>query len=181
MRHIPDSFETERLIIRSPLPEDYKIMNEAVVESIAELGQWLSWAKSPPSLEESERDCRRMRAKYITQEDLAMFLILKADNSFAGGIGLHRIDWSVPKFEIGYWCRTRYQGKGFITEATAGLTKFAFEQLGARRIEIRMDEQNLKSKAVPERLGFRLEGRFINDALNMQSVPRNTLIYAKTF
>jgi RimJ/RimL family protein N-acetyltransferase len=180
MLHIPDSFETKRLLIRSPLPEDYKVMNEAVLESLDDLAQWLPWAKTAPTLEDSEKTCRRMRAKYITQEDLALFLFLKEDNSFVGGIGLHRIDWSVPKFEIGYWCRKGYSGKGYITEAAEGVTKFAFEALGARRVEIRMDELNLRSKAVPERLGFRLEARLVNDSLNMGGKLRTNLVYAKT-
>ena len=30
--------------------------------------------------------------------------------------GLHRIDWAVPKFEIGYWARTSHAGRGYITE-----------------------------------------------------------------
>jgi hypothetical protein len=36
--------------------------------------------------------------------DLLSVLYLKGTNTFVGGSGLHRMDWSVSRFEIGYWC-----------------------------------------------------------------------------
>ena len=39
--------------------------------------------------------------------------------------GLHTIDWSVPKSEIGYWVRTTSTGRGFATETTNVLIAFA--------------------------------------------------------
>ena len=44
--------------------------------------------------------------------------------------GVAPIDWSVPKFEIGYWVGTRFARKGYITEAVKRIERFAFEQLG---------------------------------------------------
>lgn len=77
-----------------------------------------------------------------------MFLFLKETGALVGGSGLHRIDWSVPKFEIGYWCRTRFAGHGYITEAVRGLGAFAFDQLGTRRVEILCDSRNHRSVRV---------------------------------
>ncbi|MCZ8517735.1 GNAT family N-acetyltransferase [Paenibacillus filicis] len=44
-----------------------------------------------------------------------------------------------PKFEIGYWIDTRYSGNVYMTEAIQGITSYAFNELKARRIEIRCD------------------------------------------
>ena len=41
-----------------------------------------------------------------------------------------------------------------MTEAVQRIEQFAFEQLGARRVEIRCDEENMKSRSVAERAGF---------------------------
>ena len=71
-----------------------------------------------------------------------------------GSSGLQGIDWEVPKFEIGYWCRTSFTGRGYITEAVRGITAFAFEALGARRVEIRCDSRNHPSVRVAQRAGF---------------------------
>lgn len=180
LKDFPDSFESERLTIRAPRPGDGKVVNEAILETIEDLRIWMPWALNTPTVEDSELVARNGYVKWLKREDLLMFLFLKETNTFVGGSGLHRIDWSVPKFEIGYWCRKKFQGQGYVTEAVAAISKFAFEVLAARRVEIRMDEYNIKSKNVAERLGFPLEGLHVNDALTVQGDVRSTLVYAKT-
>jgi RimJ/RimL family protein N-acetyltransferase len=140
----------------------------------------MSWAKLKPSIEETEAICIEAVTNFIAREDLQLYLISKSDNAFVGASGLHRIDWSVPKFEIGYWCRTQYLGNGYIKEAVHRIATFAFETLGARRVEIKVDEKNVRSWNVPEKLGFKHEGTIKNDALDCQGNLRNTRIYGIT-
>jgi len=109
---------------------------------------------------------------------LPYFILNKNTGSFIGGSGLHRMDFEVPRFEIGYWVRDRERGKGYITEATAGLTHFAFEQLNAARVEIRMDERNERSWRVPQRLQFHLDGTLRRDARDVTGALRNTRVYS---
>ena len=67
-----------------------------------------------------------------------------------------------------------------MTEAVGRITQFAFEDLGARRVEIRCDEKNSKSRALAERLEFTLEGTLKQDSLGPEDNSlRNTCIYAK--
>lgn len=67
-----------------------------------------------------------------------------------------------------------------MTEAVQGITAFAFEELKARRVEIRCDPQNVKSRAIPERLGFVLEGILRNDLLSVDGKElRDTCVFAK--
>jgi ribosomal-protein-serine acetyltransferase len=68
----------------------------------------------------------------VGREDL--LLLLRGTRTFVGNSGLHRIHWEGPKFEIGYWCRTRFTGQGYVTEAVRGISAFAFDTLGARRL-----------------------------------------------
>ncbi|MDP9409116.1 MAG: GNAT family N-acetyltransferase [Actinomycetota bacterium] len=178
LRDFPESFETERLLIRSPLPGDGQEVFAAVTESFAELTPWMPWPKEHRSVEDSEASVRRARARFLERADLRLLLFLKGTQTLVGGSGLHRIDWTVPKFEIGYWCRTRFTGRGYVTEAVRGISDFAFDVLGARRVEIRCDSRNLPSARVAERAGFRLEGELRNNELDTGGVPRNTLVYA---
>lgn len=113
---IPDHFETERLLIRSPLPGDGAEVNAAIRETIDDLQPWMDWATPVPSVEDTEEFCRRARCEFLGRAGLPLWLFLKGTNTFVGGSGLHRIDWKVPRFEIGYWCRKRFQGQGYITE-----------------------------------------------------------------
>ena len=116
--------------------------------------------------------------QFLARTDLPLLLFLKGDGTFVGSSGLHRGDWAVPKFEIGYWCRTRFEGQGYITEAVRGITRFAFETLGINRLEIRCDALNLRSRRVAERAGYCLEAELRHDAVTPDGALRNTLIFA---
>lgn len=165
--NFPDSFNTDRLTIRAYKPGDGQPYFEAMEESRAALETWLMpWVAFPNTLEESETRARRLLAKFILREDLSMVVERKNDGFFVGAIGLHRINWSVPVVEIGYWVRASLAGQGYITEAVKGLVQFAFEQLEAERIEIRCDPLNEKSVAVARRAGFTLEGTLRHTYLN---------------
>ena len=99
---------------------------------------------------------------------------------YLGGSGLHRIDWGVPAFEIGYWLRTSAWGRGYISEAARVLCRFAFETLGANRVEIRCDGRNARSMAVPRRLDFVQEATLRNHCRDGCGELRDTLIFAMT-
>jgi len=180
LKDFPNEFYTERLHIRLPLPGDGGQVHEAISRSKNELAPWLPFARKDQTLEEAEAGAREAHVAFLKREDLRLHIFNKETNDFIGCTGLHRINWGVPKFEIGYWIDTRYSGQGFITEAVEGLTDFAFTELKAKRLEIRCDSLNTKSKAIPERLGFELEGILKNDdvAINGEGL-RDTCIYAK--
>lgn len=183
LKEVPESFETERLLIRMPKPGDGPTLNAAVIESLENLRPWMPWARNVPTLEESETTVRNAWIKYLAREDFMLLLFLKGTDTLVGGSGLHVRNenyWDVPKFEIGYWVRQSCEGKGFIGEAVAGITKFGFEILGARRIEIRCDERNSRSRHVAERTGYKLDALFVNDGVDTSGQIRNTLIFSQT-
>ncbi len=175
-----DSFESERLIIRAPKIGDVLDVWNAIRNSHHALKEWMPFAQSIPEMAQTEENLREAIANFITRSDLRMHLYLKETGEFIGSTGLHRIDWSVPKFEIGYWLDTKFEGNGYMTESVKRLTDFAFENLGARRVEIRCDEENIKSRTVAERAEFHLEGTLKQDSLSADGKSlRNTCIYAK--
>jgi RimJ/RimL family protein N-acetyltransferase len=158
-------------------------MAVVIAQSLSHLRPWMPWAQDAPTAESAELVVRRMQADFIARRDLCFQIYARrADGSpgrLLGGTGLHRIDWAVRKFEIGYWIRPEALGRGHASEAVRLLTALAFEQLGARRVEIRCDARNLKSRAVAERCGFELEGILRNEALGVDGRPRDTAVYAR--
>ncbi len=180
LRDFPDHLETERLILRAPRPGDGVAGNEAIHESARELQPWMPWANPLPAPEDTEEVYRRMAAQWLTRESLPLILLRKEDGLFVGGSGLMCRDWNVPFFEIGYWVRTSLQGQGYITEAVLAQTRFAFDVLGARRIEIRCDARNTRSARVAERAGYTLEGRLRHFARAVDGTLADILIYALT-
>lgn len=180
LREFPYSFDTDRLTIRGPLPGDGAPLREAVLESQESLKEWMPWAVSVATEEAYEIRVREGQLKFLAREDLWMMLLLRNSGTIVGGTGLHRVDWSVPKFEIGYWVRSRFSGKGYITEAVLGLSEFAFKALGAKRIEIRCDQNNSRSAAVAKRANFDLEAIIRNDDRHhLTGSLRNTLLFSR--
>jgi ribosomal-protein-serine acetyltransferase len=77
---------------------------------------------------------------------------------FVGLIGLVRVHERTKSGELGYWVDRKAEGKGLVSRACAAMLDHAFGELGLRRVEIRLAASNSRSRAVPERLGFTLEG-----------------------
>lgn len=180
LRDVPFSFESERLLIRGPQAGDGAIIRPAVLESHDELKQWMPWAVNVPSEEEYEALVRQWHLDYLGRTELKMLLFEKESGHYIGSSGLHGIEWKVPQFEIGYWARTSCVGRGFITESTKAITDFAFEQLGAERVQIRVDTQNLKSVAIPKRLGYTLEGTLRKESRHhLTNELRDLFMFAK--
>jgi ribosomal-protein-serine acetyltransferase len=155
---IPESFDTDRLTLRAPAAGRGREIQPAVMESIEALRAWMPWAKDDHAEEDSERHCREMLAKWHAREELDFCFFHRREGVLVGKGGLHTIDWSIPRLEIGYWIRSSKAGQGYATEATLGLVEFARKYLGARRLEITSDARNVPSRRVAEKSGFELEG-----------------------
>lgn len=179
MAGVPMILEGCKLILKAPDIQYAPLMQQAIQESIDDLKVWLTWAKHIPSVEECKERAMTALAAFRESRDLPFYIFTKDEQNFIGRAGLHRIDWSVPKFEIGYWIRTSCQRQGYATEAVQLLTQFAFRELNANRVEIRCDDNNLRSKKIPQKLGFRLEGILCNETLTPDGCLRNTMVFAK--
>ncbi|WP_211748443.1 GNAT family N-acetyltransferase [Paenibacillus sp. Marseille-Q4541] len=179
MLSIPDSFESPRLIIRAPLYGDGAASYEAVQESMEELRPWMPFANDSLTAENSEINIREAYLKFLERTDLRLLLFSKENGQFVGSSGLHRIDWDVRKFEIGYWLRSSYAGQGYMTEAVEAVTNYAIHELAANRIEIRCDARNVKSAKVAERNGFVLEGILRGDSLDVNHQLSDTMVFSK--
>ena len=154
---VPETFESERLTIRAPRFGDGPAVYAAVAETLDTLRIWMPWALEPQSPEVLEAYARRTRVQYLARENFGLLLFLKGTETVVGGTGLHVRGWDVPMFEIGYWCRKRFEGQGYITEAVNAVTRFGFEHLNAERIIIRCDATNARSAAVARRAGYTFE------------------------
>ena len=177
--NVPEQFETERMIIRVPQISDYPEIYEAIVESKKELIPWMPWAEKS-NLKNTEESTRMAVSKFISREDLRYHFHDKKTGQFLVGSGLHRIDWDVPKFEIGFWCRSSKVGNGYVTEGVKALADMAFDRLNASRVEIRCDQRNFASSAVAKRAGFSLEGILTNDRRDHHNALSSTMIFART-
>jgi len=180
LRDFPHSFDTARLTIRRPEPGDGPEINAAIRETWSDLAEWMPWALRRPTVEESEEFVRRAHVKFLEREDLMFLMLEKGGATVVGACGLHRMDWTVPSFEIGYWCRARFQSNGYATEAAGALADFAVRELSARRLVIKCDAENVRSAAIPRRIGFVHEATLRNDRRHhLSGELRDTLVFAR--
>ncbi|WP_079505001.1 GNAT family N-acetyltransferase [Mesobacillus jeotgali] len=177
---VPIQLETERLILRAPLQiGDGNIVNQAIRDSFIELRVWLPFAQKLPTVQETEINLRNAHLNFLKRQSFRYLIFHKGTNDFIGTTSLQGIDWDIPKGEIGYWINTRFSGNGYMTEAVNELTNFGLNQLKFRRIEIRCESTNFKSRAIPVKLGFVFEGTLRNGDLSADgSKLTDTSIYS---
>lgn len=178
---LPETLSTARLELRATRAGMGAVTQPAALESFALLKPWMPWSQEPMTLEAAEAHCREMQAKWLSREILDFCFHRRGDGHFVGKGGLHTIDWSVPKFEIGYWVRASCMGQGFATEATHALVEFARDALQARRIEITSDARNAPSRRVAEKAGFTLEGIRRQARRDPSGALADACMYARTF
>lgn len=92
----------------------------------------------------------------------------------AGSIGYLYLDWSNYKTEIGYWLGKDFEGLGLATKACNLLIEHAFTSLKLNKVEINVATRNIRSKVIPEHLGFTKEGTVRNyELINGEYLDRN--------
>lgn len=170
--------ETQRLIIRIPNLEDAEVINAGIIESIDELKYFLPWAQNKPSLEETRNNLVDALKQIESKKDIRL-LIFHKNGEFIGSSGLHKIDWRIPKAEIGYWIRTSKTGNGYAKEAVDAITNHGINIMGIKRLEIIVSDSNKKSWQIPEKLGYLLEGILRKHRINPDGSIDNTRYYAK--
>ena len=162
---IPMPIRTPRLMIRNVLPGDGVAMQEIRTESWDDLCKWMPWTTlGVGTIDDAEKVIRENHAKYILREDM-MMAAFTHDGRLIGMCGLHRFDWEFRSFEIGYYVRTSDHNKGYATEIANALTRFAFDELNARRVIICAATFNEASRRVIEKLGYGLESLVKADAV----------------
>ena len=177
---LPAEFTGERIVLRPFCDADAPALWDAVDSSRQQLKRWMPWVNDHDSVDYSRDYVRRMQAKWILREDFPMGIWRLADGRLLGATGLHRIDWTIPAMEIGYWLRPDAEGTGYATEAVKLLVPLAFELLQAERVEIRCDALNLRSAAIARRLGFVEEATLRCARRNVDNELGDTLLFALT-
>ncbi|MDO6430595.1 GNAT family protein [Flavitalea sp. BT771] len=169
--------ETERLVLRCYEPGDASRLHEAIIRSLDHLRPWLPWVQHEPKDPEARIDLIRMfRGQFDLGMDYAFGIFDKMETTLIGSTGLHtRIGKNAR--EIGYWIGVDHVGKGYATEAVSALVRIAFGIEGLSRIEIRCAPDNIRSRHVPEKLGFQMEG-VIKRTLSDDIV--DTMVWAMT-
>lgn len=125
-------------------------------ESRDHLREWLPWLDDTQYVGDSRKFIQDSLLLFNNREGLTTGIFYKGE--LVGVGGFNEYDWKNKIGYIGYWLGGRYQGKGIMTKFVKAITDYGFNNLGLNRLDIRAGSHNVKSRAIPERLGYSLEG-----------------------
>ncbi|MEZ8140996.1 GNAT family N-acetyltransferase [Enterovibrio sp. FF113] len=149
--------EVSLALVQPSFAKDYY---RIVCQERAYLSTWLAW---PPHANEEaffERFIQGALHDYADGKSLTCAIVYQ--ERVVGNVSFNTICHQLKKVEIGYWLSESYQGKGIASRSVSAMIKMAFEDLGMEKVQIAAAVENLPSRRLCERLGFRLEGEISN-------------------
>lgn len=160
------TLETERLILREYKMEDI----DDVVEGLNNINvsKWLADVPFPYTRKDAKEFIIYALDNKANSYNFA--IVLKRENKVIGATQISNINFIHGTAGGGIWLNEKYQGKGYGTEAFGARIKFAFNELGLRRLENGYFKGNEKSHKMQLKFGYKDEGirrkRFISKATN---------------
>ncbi|CAN5472924.1 GNAT family protein [soil metagenome] len=149
-------------------------IREFVIHNYNHLAPWFEWLTP----DYSELDTIDFISRSLSKDPIISgfnFAII-VDGKYAGTIGNHGIDQMHNSSSLGYYLGKEYEGKGIMLNSVRVVIHYLYDELKIERLEIRCNVDNLRSRALPERLGFKLEGQLRN-AEKVKGVYRDWAVY----
>jgi ribosomal-protein-alanine N-acetyltransferase len=106
--------------------------------------------------------------------------VVTYDDRFVGQLTINNVvRGALRSAQIGYWIDQGHAGRGITTAAVALATDHCFGRVGLHRIEIDIRPENVASRRVVAKLGFREEG-YLQRYLDIDGAWRDHISYALT-
>jgi len=151
---------TERLILIPLTVEDLKLC----IANRSEMEKKLGLTVTGKQLTEKMKDIYRIKIDYILRDEKNFLyytywqIVLKDNNCIVGEIGFKDIPNVYGEIEVGYGLDEEHRGKGYMTEALIGLTKWAFSRPDVNAVIALTLKDNIPSHNVLRRAGFIIQG-----------------------
>lgn len=153
----PERIELPDAILRRLHVIDADAVAQAVRDNLDHLRLWMAWADNGSADPAFQRDrLRGVADRWASGEEYQYGLFAPDDDTtMLGSFGL-MTRRGRGTLEIGYWLASSACGRGHATNATASLTDVALAVRGVTQSLIYTDEANVRSAAIPKRLGYEL-------------------------
>jgi diaminopimelate decarboxylase len=146
----------DKYTLRTLKVDDSQALFDSVNKNRHHLGKWLPWVDFTKHPDDSK--------SFILSEEKARLLGQRISYAICyntlpiGMIAFHEIDWANEQATVGYWISSEWEGKGIVSRACIQLFNYGFSSLNLKKIIIKCATGNIKSRKIPEKLGFLLEG-----------------------
>ena len=146
----------ENLDLILPQNRHAEEITAAVLKNLEQLKFWMPWVTDDYSIETALDFIKTNLHEFAESNTFATAIVHNGE--IVGTIGFHHFDNVNKSIQIGYWLDKNVQGQGLATKCCGFLVTYAFKNLDINRVQINCNTDNLKSRSIPERLGFQLEG-----------------------
>lgn len=159
-KHLPLLItETERLIIRESVPDDFKSFIRFYEEE-----------KGNSDIEPPGTEMGQALADYIRYQyafwDFGLWSVEKKDTrEVIGRMGLEVYE---DKVELSYLVGRAFRRKGYASEAAAAILQYAREKLGLKEVILRTSKENVISRSLAEKLRFQKVGELWQKILDSE-------------
>ncbi|SEP73183.1 GNAT family N-acetyltransferase [Thalassovita taeanensis] len=152
--------ETERLTLRPPVHSDFRDWTGLRMQSHAFLKPWEpTWSADHLSRKAFSNRVYWAQRAVNNGSAVPLFLIRRADQHLLGAITLDNIRRGPAQAgTLGYWIGEAFARQGYMREAIEAVVHHAFHQQDLSRIEAACLPENLASRGVLEKCGFKYEG-----------------------
>ncbi len=170
MKHVGTQvIETERLILRPVVREDAPAMHRNWTGD-PEVTKYLTWP-THASVDVTEGFVEYLLQCYQDPKRYEWVIVLKDESPEPiGMISVVDMNEAAESVHIGYCLGTKWWGRGVMTEALGAVIDFAFNVLGANRVDARHDPRNPASGAVMRKCGMVYEGTHRQSDRNNQGI-----------
>jgi ribosomal-protein-serine acetyltransferase len=144
----------DSLGVRPLRTEDAAELHVLVERNREHLVRWMPWA-AEQDLGGTERFLAEAEEQFARNNGFQA--AIEPEGEIVGVVGFHAVDWINRNTSLGYWLAADMQGRGTMTTIVRALVDFAFYEWELHRLEIHCAPENRRSRAIPERLGFREE------------------------
>jgi RimJ/RimL family protein N-acetyltransferase len=174
----PERIEAEGIVLRRPREDDEDALAAAIAASLEHLRPWMAWADDGATMPERRAGHRESVARgWADGSDFAFLVLDPEERTVVGAAGLHR-RIGPRAIEIGYWVHVDHLRRGVATAVAGALTDAALALPDVDRVEIHCDEANVRSAAVPQRLGYRLD-RIEDDEVTAPAETGRSMVWVR--
>jgi RimJ/RimL family protein N-acetyltransferase len=158
------TLEGDGIVLRPFSEDDVSSVADACRDP--EIARWV-----PVPVPYTEADART----YIAEVSDTRAIVDAESGELLGSIGWQVVDQG--NVQIGYWVKREARGRGAATSALRLLSRWALDELGAKRVQLLAEPGNLASRRVAEKAGFKAEGT-LRRYLDVRGERRDGIMFA---
>ncbi len=128
-----DALETPRMILRPYRMDDAERLTELLQDP--EIHRWTNSIPFPYTLADAREFLDIREKEDATGASFVWAMTDRASGTMIGAIGLHDVNPTSGRAELGYWLGAAYRGSGYTTEAARRVISWCFEFAGFHRIQ----------------------------------------------